>query len=68
MKIGDLVYWHENAWLMSQGIKPKTVHAIIVSECASTRRPDRIIWNVMRCDTGQMGIVHESDLNVKVRS
>ena len=65
MKVGDLVYWHEDAWLMSQGIQPKVIYGIIVSERSSSK-PNRKIWNVVQCDTGQAGIVHESDLNVKV--
>ena len=65
MKFGDLVYWHEGAWLMSQGIEPKIVHAIIVREY---EKPGTAIWHVLRCDNGQKGIVHESDLNVRVCS
>ena len=63
MKVGDLVYWHEGAWLMSQGIKPKVVHAVITKEY---EKPGTAIWHVLRCDNGQKGIVHESDLNVRV--
>ena len=64
MKVGDLVYWHEDAWLMKAGVPPKVVHAIIVKE--SDSQPAGLIWHVVRCDTGQKGIVHESDLNVRV--
>jgi len=64
MKPGDLVYWHENAWLMSQGIEPKVVHAVVVRESLYST-PSRKIWSVLRCDTGLPGTVHESDLNVK---
>ena len=65
MKVGDLVYWHEHAWLMNEGIKPQTVHAIVVSKHESK---DVAIWYVVRCDNGQKGTVHESDLNVRVSS
>ena len=65
MKPGDLVYWHEDAWLMSHGVKPKVVHAIVIKESESSS-PDRRIWNVLRSDTGQRGTVHESDLNTRV--
>ena len=64
MKVGDLVYWHEHAWLMSQGIEPKIVHAIVVSKLNESK--DVAIWHVVRCDNGQKGTVHESDLNVRV--
>jgi hypothetical protein len=66
VKVGDLVYWHEGAWLMSQGIEPKIVHAIIVSKLNESK--DVAIWRVIRCDNGQKGTVHESDLNVRVTS
>ena len=65
MKPGDLVYWHEDAWLMSEGIKPKVVNAVVLNEVPSSI-PSRRIWNVLRCDTLQRGILHESDLNVRV--
>ena len=64
MKVGDLVYWHENAWLMSQGIKPKVVHGVIIKEY---EKSNTAIWHVVRCDNGKKGIVHESDLRGAVR-
>ena len=48
---------------MSQGIKPKVVHAIIIKEY---EKSNTAILHVLRCDNGQKGIVHESDLNVRV--
>ena len=66
MKVGDLVYWHEHAWLMGEGIQPQTVHAIITSRNKDSN--GLAIWHVVRCDNGQKGTVHESDLNVRVSS
>ena len=62
MKVGDLVYWQEDRWLMSQDVKPKLVYAVIIKEY---EKSNTAIWHVLRCDNGQKGIVHESDLNVR---
>ena len=63
-KVADLVYWHEDAWLMISGAPPKVVYGIITSRYKSSTRPNKCIWNVIRSDTGGKAIIHDSDLNV----
>ena len=62
MKPGDLIYWHENAWLMS---KPDVKHAVVMYEHKDSK-PLRPIWHVLVLETGQPGIVHDTP-NVKVK-
>ena len=65
MKPGDLIYWHEDAWLMMAGATPITRHAMVLR--AYEHAPaDRGIWHVLILETGLPGIVHESP-NIKVK-
>ena len=67
MKVGDLVHWEKDAWLRSQGVKPKIMHGILISERV-TSTPNRKIWNVLMSGNGELGVIHESDLNKRVAS
>ena len=67
VKVGDLVYWHEDAWLMQAGKQPKIIYGIVTSRYVDPFSPsDKCIWNAIRSDTGTKAIIHDSDLNVKV--
>ena len=68
MKPGDLIYWHEDAWLMKAGVPPNTKHAVVL-RAYDNAPPDRGIWHVLVLETGLPGIVHETpNIRVKVSS
>ncbi len=68
MKPGDLIYWHEDAWLMKAGVPPTTRHAVVLREYDDAP-PHKRIWHVLVLETGLPGIVHETpNIRVKVSS
>ena len=68
IKTGDLIYWHEDAWLMKAGVPPTVRHAIAMREHEESK-PHGKIWHVLVLETGLPGIVHETpNIRVKVSS
>ena len=65
MKVGDLIYWHEDAWLMQEGVPPTIKHAVVVRPYEDAPA-DRGIWHVLVLETGLPGIVHDTP-NIKVK-
>ena len=65
MSPGDLIYWHEDAWLMQEGVPPTVRHAIVLRPHEHAPA-DRSIWHVLVLETGLPGIVHDTP-NIKVK-
>ena len=65
MKVGDLIYWHEDAWLMKAGVPPTIRHAVVLKPYEDAP-PERGIWHVLVLETGLPGIVHDTP-NIKIK-
>ena len=65
MKPGDLIYLHENAFLIQEGQPPSIKHAVVL-RAYEDAPADRGIWHVLVLETGLPGVVHDTP-NIKVK-
>ena len=66
-KPGDLVSFMETRYDLNGAPKIK-VHAILVKIHYRQAWGDgRCIWNLLRCDTGRMGTVHDTSITLEQR-
>lgn len=67
LKPGDLVSFMETRYDLDGAPKIK-VHALLVRLHYRQSWGDRrCIWNLLRCDTGKIGIVHDTGITLEHR-